>query len=41
VGAVQQDSTEAIKLYEKSAMLNNSKAMMALGQIYEEGNGTK
>ena len=35
VGADLQDVTEAFKLYEKSAMLNNSKAMMALGQLYE------
>jgi TPR repeat protein len=32
---------EAIKLYEQSAMLNNSKAMMVLGRLYENGIGTK
>ena len=29
--------TEVIDLYRKSAWYNNSKAMMALGKIYEEG----
>lgn len=28
---------KAIELYEKSAMLGNGKAMMALGRIYEQG----
>lgn len=36
-----QNISEAIKLYEKSAALNNSKAMMALGRIHEQGIGTK
>jgi TPR repeat protein len=40
VGAeLKRDIPESIKLYEKSASLKNSKAMMALGQIYEQGSG--
>lgn len=31
----------AIELYEKSADLENPKALMALGRIYENGLGTK
>ena len=41
VGAEPQNMPEAIKLYEQSAMLNNSKAMMVLGRLYENGIGTK
>jgi len=32
---------EAIKLYEKSAQLSNSKAMMVLGRLYEHGIGVQ
>lgn len=32
---------QAIKLYVKSAKLDNPKAMMALGRIYEQGIGIK
>ena len=35
IGAEEENIEDAIKLYEKSAALNNSKAMMALGRIYE------
>ncbi len=41
MGAEPQNMPEAIKLYEQSAMLNNSKAMMVLGRLYENGIGTK
>ena len=37
IGADIYNQMEAIRLYEKSASLNNSKAMMALARIYEQG----
>lgn len=41
IGDEEENINEAIKLYEKSAALNNTKAMMALGRIYEQGIGCK
>ena len=35
----QENIEYAISLYQKSAELGNSKAMMALGRIYEQGIG--
>lgn len=37
VGGEPQNTSEAIELYEKSAARGNSKAMMVLGRIYENG----